>query len=53
MYDMIMKLSGVILRKALIENDFPKVYSRVFDVMMDDSFIDEMNILEILGNVGG
>ncbi len=52
-YDMMMKLSGVIYSKAMIENNFQKVYGRVFDMMADDSFMNEMNILEVLGNVGG
>jgi len=52
-YEMMTKLSGVILKKAFIENDFKKVYGRVFETLINIEFNDEKNILEIFGNVGG
>jgi hypothetical protein len=51
--EMTTKLSGVILKKALLEKDFEKVYRRVFEQISVKVFEDDMNILEILGNVGG
>ena len=52
-YDMLMKLSGIIFKKALIDGNFENIYNRVFEMMIEDAFIDEMNFLEILGDVGG
>lgn len=43
------KFSGIILKKAELDNDFERVYSRVFEKMAN---IEE-DILEVLGNVGG
>jgi hypothetical protein len=51
--EMTTKLSGVILKKALLEENFEKVYRRVFEQISVKVFEDDMNILEILGNVGG
>lgn len=51
--EMTTKLSGVILKKALLEENFEKVYKRVFEQISVKVFEDDMNILEILGNVGG
>ena len=47
-----MKLNGIILRKAELENNFEKVYLKVFEKMVE---IDEIEgeILEIFGNLGG
>lgn len=48
-------VSGAILRKAELENNFDKVYSRVIEKMVEFEFIDveEENVLEMLGIVGG
>ena len=46
-----MKLSGIILKKAEIENDFVGVYSKVFEKIFELDF-EEESIL-ILGDVGG
>ncbi len=51
--EMTTKLSGVILKKAILEEDFEKVYKRVFEQISVKVFEDDMNILEILGDVGG
>lgn len=45
------KLSGVIWRKALLDNNFEKVYSRVFEELVINSFDKDTSILEIFGNV--
>lgn len=47
------KLSGAILRKAEMENDFDKVYSKVFEKMVEVEFFGDDDFLSILGNVGG
>ncbi len=51
--EMTAKLSGIILRKAELEGDFDKVYSKVFEKMVEVQFFGQEEILEILGNVGG
>ena len=48
----ITKLTGIIFRKALLENDFEKVYSKVFS-MMGKIFTEEAHVLEIFGDIGG
>ena len=48
----ITKLTGIIFRKALLENDFEKVYSKVFS-MMGKIFAEEAHVLEIFGDIGG
>jgi hypothetical protein len=50
-FEMVTKLSGVIFKKALIEDDFEKVYKRAFRQILNAK--DEANILEILGDIGG
>jgi hypothetical protein len=52
-YDMMFKLSGVILKKAQMENNFEKVYNQVFTKTMTTEFESDMDMLEIFGNVGG
>lgn len=51
--EMTAKLSGIILRKAELDGDFDKVYSKVFEKMVEVQFFGQEDILEILGNVGG
>ena len=52
--DMTTKFSGVILRKAELENNFEKVYSRVFEKMLEFQFFgNSENVLEIFGESGG
>lgn len=51
--DMTTKLSGIIFRKALIEDDWSKVYEDVVKGMVANQFEDEMGVLKILGNLGG
>lgn len=47
------KLGGVILKKAELENNFEKVYLKVFEKMVEVEMTGEENMLKILGNVGG
>ena len=52
--EMTTKFSGVILRKAELENNFEKVYSRVFEKMIEFEFFGGgENVLEIFGESGG
>ena len=51
--EMATKLSGIIFRKALIENNWSGVYEKTLQFMMNNTFENEMNLLEILGGVGG
>jgi len=48
-------LSGVIFRKALMNDDFYGVYSKVFEVVekIPEDVFDSIFVLEILGQVGG
>lgn len=45
------KLNGIILRKAELENDFEKVYLKVFEKMVELGSLEEP--LEIFGEMGG
>ncbi|MEM5793170.1 MAG: hypothetical protein QXY45_02320 [Candidatus Aenigmatarchaeota archaeon] len=53
LFDMMFKLSGVILTKAQMENDFEKVYNQVFVKTITTDFENDMDLLKIFGNVGG
>ena len=50
---MMFKLSGVIFKKAQMENNFEEVYNRVFTKAITTDFESDMDMLEIFGNVGG
>ncbi len=52
-HDMTIKLSGIIFRKALLEDNWTKVYENVFHEMMNNEFEDEMSFLKIFGDCGG
>lgn len=47
------KLGGVIFRKALMENNWSKVYETVLIGMMEEEMKDEAHVLKIFGNIGG
>lgn len=52
--EMTTKFSGVIFQKAELENNFEKVYSRVFEKMVEFQFLgNSENVLEIFGESGG
>lgn len=54
MVEMTTKLSGIIFRKAELENNFEKVYSRVVKKMVEFEFFGNSgNMLEIFGETGG
>jgi len=53
LYEMTTKLTGVIFKKALLENSIEKVYGRVFREMSTQVFEDDVHILQIFGDVGG
>ncbi|MDI6806936.1 MAG: hypothetical protein QMD14_03960 [Candidatus Aenigmarchaeota archaeon] len=48
----LIKLNGVIWKKAELSRDFRKFYSEVFEKISSLKEVDEM-ILEVLGDVGG
>lgn len=47
------KLSGVILRKAELEDNFKEVYGMVFDRMYDIETVEGDEFLSVLGEIGG
>lgn len=47
------KLNGIILRKAELDKDFEKVYSRVFEKIFEVRFLSDEDFLEIFGDVSG
>ncbi len=51
--DITTKLAGIIFKKALLENNWTKVYENVFFEMMNNEFEDEMSFLRIFGDCGG
>jgi len=52
-FEMASKLTGVIFKKALLENSMEKVYSRVMTQITTQVFEDDVHILQIFGDVGG
>ncbi len=51
--DLTTKLSGAILRKAELENDFEKIYSLVFQKMYALQESEGYEFLAVLGEIGG
>ncbi len=51
--DMVVDVSGSILRQAEWEKDFPKTYTRVFEKILELQFTEGPEVLEVLGNLGG
>jgi len=49
------KLSGIIYERALITNDFEKIYSRVIEWLEEvpEEEFDTPHMLEVLGDIGG
>ncbi|MFH8080626.1 MAG: hypothetical protein QXO84_01975 [Candidatus Aenigmatarchaeota archaeon] len=47
------KIGGVIFKKALMENNWSKIYENFFFILMEDEIDDEANLLKIIGNMGG
>ena len=54
-FDLTVKLGGVILKKAEFENDYEKIYSKIFEKIaeMEASENMEFDFLEVLGEMGG
>jgi len=50
---MTVKLNGIIFRKAELDEDFEKVYTRVFEKMYEINFFSNEDVLEIFGDVSG
>ena len=50
---MTVKLNGIIFRKAELDKDFEKVYTRVFEKMYEMNFFSNEDVLEIFGDVSG
>lgn len=53
MVEITSKLTGVILKKAELENNFEGVYSKVFERMFQMQIMGGEEVLFILGDVGG
>jgi len=47
------KLNGIILKKAESSKNFEMTYARVFDSLQNIEDIDDIKVLEILGDLGG
>lgn len=47
------KLNGIILRKAELENNFEKIYLKVFEKMVEIEEFEGEELLEIFGDLGG
>ena len=47
------KLNGIILKKAEGSKNFEMTYARVFDSLQNIEDIDDIKVLEILGDLGG
>jgi len=51
--EILIKLSGAILRKAEMENDFEKVYTEVFEHLVKMEVLGFRDVVEVLGDLGG
>jgi hypothetical protein len=51
--EMTTKLSGIIFRKALMENNWTKVYKTIITGMVNTEIEDEIHLLKIFGDIGG
>jgi hypothetical protein len=51
--ELLVKMSGAILRKAEMENNFEGVYTRVLEHMVKMEVIGFVDVVEILGETGG
>jgi len=47
------KLSGIIFKKADMEKNFDRVYTKVFEDMVKVNLGSEIHVLEVLGDIGG
>lgn len=51
--DMLHDLSGSIFKKAELTGDFNQIYSQVFKKIFEIELTGRVEILEVLGSVGG
>ncbi|MEM5766524.1 MAG: hypothetical protein QW423_02750 [Candidatus Aenigmatarchaeota archaeon] len=51
--EILVKLNGAILRKAEMEKDFEKVYTRIFEHMVKMEALGFRDVVEIFGDLGG
>ena len=51
--DMAVKLNGVALRKAEFDGNFSRVYSKIFERMVEVEALGNSDLLNILGEKGG
>ena len=51
--ELTIKLGGAIFRKAELDNNFDKVYTKVFEKILEINFIEAEDVLEIFGCPGG
>ena len=50
--EMVVEMSGSILRQAEWERNFTKTYTRVFEKIVELQYTGDPQVLQILGNVG-
>jgi hypothetical protein len=51
--ELLVKMSGAILRKAEMENNFEGVYTKVFEHIVKMEVIGFVDVVEVLGETGG
>lgn len=51
--EMAIEVSGSILRQAEWERDFTKIYTRVFQKIVELQYTGNPEVLQVLGNLGG
>jgi len=51
--ELIVKMSGAILRKAEMEDNFERVYTKVLEQMVRMEVVGFGDVVEILGETGG
>ncbi len=53
MMEMALEVSGSIFRQAEWEGNYMKIYTRVFEKLIELEYMENPEVLQILGNVGG
>ena len=51
--EMVIEVSGSIFRQAEWTQDFKKTYTRVFEKLMEMEYTGNVEVLSVLGNLGG
>lgn len=52
-YHILLQMSGAILRKAELEKNYEKVYTKVFEHMVKMEVLGFRDMVEIFGNLSG